>query len=298
MATLAQKLAVKADSARRASLRGITFWDDPAPPASTLGEYIQGQRAARVALNPRGNVAAFVARYGTIAGPDFLAALDNATQLAQGTSSFAGSFGAVGSIAGGAIGLVGGLVMGLIPTERNAAEARWDAIVSAMPPLQRFGVAASIKPVAARACESESEILPGGSALDRCGPWRWANDPPLGHSPWGGPIGRTVNLLERLARRPWLPPGVSMDTPEHKSLLALWVVLFCAGAHDDGKMPWEMRAMWPLIAGGNVAPMLVAECGPYSNVKLGKLRAQAVERGITTIFNPPLSPQMRKALAG
>lgn len=236
-------------------------------------------------------------RFSAVAGPEFIGAIESATSGAELGYSLGSSVGTYGAIGGVAAGFLAGLVSGLVPTARNNAEAAWDRVIESMTPMERYACVAQIRPIAEANAKSEDTFFLGGSLLDRCGPWRWANDPPLGHSPWGGPVGRTVNLLERLARKPWLPLGFERETPENKRVVALYILLFCAGAHDDGAQPWQMRAMWPLIAEGRVAPQLVREFGEWSNVRLGDCRAQAQRMGLRSLWRAPLSPSMRKALA-
>ena len=283
----------------------VSFWFDPPPPAKTFREYVISQKSRSRA--PRASAqAAFTERFSRVAGPDAFAAVEQglafggigATVGAAAGAPIAGIGGVIGGIAGAVGGFVAGVTAGLVPTARNEAEGQWDRIVGAMSPLERYALFPTMRNVAINNLRAQSLVLPGGSAQDPAGPWRWADDPPLGHSPWGGPVGRTVNLLERLFRVRCVPSSISSDPPADRDTLALYVILFCAGAHDDGKRPSDMRAVWPLLANGQTAPELVREFGPYANQRLGDLRATvAPARGIRTIWNPVLTPSMRAAYA-
>jgi hypothetical protein len=281
-----------------AYMQGITRFYDPVLPPNTLREYVTKQRDLRVSTQRGPAIQAFATRYSSVAKPDALKAIGQGFQTATQVADMAKALGPKGVAIGAAVGLIGGFVAGIIPTEQNAAEAQWDSIVEAMSPIDRYCVFAAVKPIAVRNCRKQGIILPGGNPLDPVGPWRWADDPAGGHSPWGGPVGKTVNFLERLFRQPCVPDSVLNDTQIQRDQLALYVLLFCGGAHDDGKMPWEMRAVWPLLAEGRTAPALVKEFGPYSNVRFGELRAMARRRGITNIWNPILTPSMRQVLRG
>lgn len=275
---------------------GITKLFDSLPRPKSLREYVKGQKYTAQFASKSFALQQFGARYSAVASPSFIAAVGQGFSTATTVADLAKVGGPKAAAVGAAIGFMGGLIGGLIPTERNEAEAKWDAVVAAMPPIDRYLVFAGVRPIANNNCRQQGIVLPGGTPFDPCGPWRWADDPEGGHSPWGGPVGRTVNLLERLCRQPVVPATVANDTLEQKSQLALYILLFMAGAHDDRRMPWQMRAMWPLIADGKVAPPLVAEFGPYSNIRLGELRRIAVLRGIRDIWNPILTPSLRVEL--
>lgn len=282
----------------------VSFWFDPPPPAKTFGEYITGQKSRSTA--PRASAqAAFVERFSRVAGPDAMAAVQQGLAFggvasavgAAAGAPIAGIGGVIGGIAGAVGGFVTGVTMGLVPSERNAAEGQWDRIVGAMSPLERYALFPTIRNVAANNLRAQSMVLPGGTPQDPGGPWRWADDPPLGHSPWGGPVGRTVNLLERLFRVQCVPSSISSDPADERRVLALYLVLYCGGAHDDGKRPSDMRAVWPMLAEGRTAP-LVREFGEFANQRFETLRGSVgPAAGIRTIWNPVLTTSMRAAYA-
>ena len=283
----------------------VSFWFDPPPPSTTFREYVISQKSRSRA--PRASAqAAFTERFSRVAGPDALAAVSQglafggvaASVGAAAGAPIAGIGGVIGGIAGAVGGFVAGVTMGLVPSERNTAEGQWDRIVGAMTPLERYALFPTLRGVANNNLRAQSMVLPGGSPQDPAGPWRWADDPPLGPSPWGGPVGRTVNLLERLFRVRCVPASVARDPATDKETLALYVLLFAAGAHDDGKLPTDMRAVWPMLENGQTAPELVTELRALRAVRLGELRSQrGPARGIRTIWNPVLTPSMRAAYA-
>lgn len=283
----------------------VSFWFDPPPPAATFREYVISQKSRSTA--PRASAqAAFTDRFSRVAGPDALNAVSQGLAYGGAAAAVGAAAGApiagIGGVIGGVVGAVGGFLtgvtMGLVPSERNAAEGQWDRIVGAMTPLERYALFPTLRRTANINLQAQSMVLPGGSAQDPAGPWRWADDPFLGHSPWGGPVGRTVNLLERLFRVRCVPASVARDPAADRETLALYVLLFCSGAHDDGKLPTDMRAVWPLLENGQTAPELVNEFRALRSVRLGELRSQrAPARGIRTIWNPVLTPSMRVAYA-
>lgn len=283
----------------------VSFWFDPPPPSSTFREYVISQKSRSTA--PRASAQnAFAERFSRVAGPDAFKAVEQglavggvaATIGAAAGAPIAGIGGVIGGIAGAVGGFIGGVTAGLVPTARNEAEGQWDRIVTALSPLERYALFPTMRNVAANNLRAQQLVLPGGSPQDPGGPWRWADDPPFGHSPWGGPVGRTVNLLERLFRVRCIPQLGAGDSQEDRDTLSLYVVLFCAGAHDDGKRPSDMRAVWPLLANGQTAPELVREFGQWANRSLGDLRNTiAPQRRIRTIWNPVLTPSMRAAYA-
>ena len=217
-------------------------------------------------------------------------------QTATAVADMAKAAGPKGVAIGAAVGMVGGFIAGIIPSERNAAEAKWDSVVQAMSPIDRYLVLGTIQPLATDNCRKEGKVLQGGTIMDPCGPWRWADDPRGGHSPWGGPIGRTVNFVERLFLMPVVPNSVANDSDVQKDQLSLYLLLFMAGAHDDEKKPTDMRFMWPIIESGRATPPLVSYMAKYKDAYLGTLRDLAKLRGINNIWNPLLTPSMRSQL--
>ena len=272
---------------------GITRLFDPAKRPKTLRQYIRAQRDIVNVVGRDAAVRQFAARYSTIASPPLMEAVGKGFQTATSIADMAKAAGPKGVAIGAAVGMVGGFVAGIIPSERNAAEAKWDAIVQAMTPIERYLVLGTIQPLATDNCRKEGKVLKGGNVMDPCGPWRWADDPAGGHSPWGGPIGRTVNFVERLFLMPVVPNSVANDTDIQKDQLALYVLLFMSGAHDDRKKPTDMRFMWPIIESGRAAPPLVSYMAKYKSAYLGTLRDLAKMRGINNIWNPLLTPAMR-----
>lgn len=281
----------------------ITRWYDPPKPPKSVKDYVVYQQDIRRFRDRTLRAQAFASRYRAVAGPDGLAAVNQGLSL-MGTASSIGSFaGPLGTAIAGGIGMMGGLIMGLVPTERAAQRAQWDTLVATMSPIERYGVFAGVREFANRAVRSEGVILEGGAPYDPCGPWRWATDPEWGHTDWGGPVSRTVELLERLFRQPCIPPEVELDTEKNKRSLAFYVLLFCAGAHDNRRTPGAMRAVWPMLSEGRTAPPLTRYFAQWKDTQLGVLRARAsspTSKADTFVFksiwNPLLTPMMRKVL--
>ena len=275
---------------------GITKLFDPAKRPKTLRQYIKQQRNVSGIVERDAAIRQFAGRYSTIASPDMMKAIGQGFQTATQVADMAKAAGPKGVAIGAAVGMVGGFVAGIIPGERNEAEAKWDAIVQTMTPMERYLVLATIQPLATSNARKEGKVFEGGNVMDPCGPWRWADDPEGGHSPWGGPIGRTVNFVERLFLMPVIPNSVANDSDVQKDQLALYLTLFMAGAHDNRRNVDNMRFMWPVIESGRSAPPLVSYMVKYKTVNLGLLRELAKRRGINNIWNPLLTPNMRAEL--
>jgi hypothetical protein len=275
---------------------GITKLYSPLKRPKTLREYVKQQRNISGLVGRDAALRQFATRYSGVASPDMMKAIGQGFQTATQIADMAKVAGPKGVAIGAAVGMVGGFVAGIIPTERNEAEAKWDSIVSAMSPMDRYLVLATIQPLATDNARKEGKVFEGGTIMDPTGPWRWADDPELGHSPWGGPIGRTVNFVERLFRMPLVGNEVANDSETQKDQLGLYLVLFMAGAHDNRRKVSDMRYFWPIIESGRAAPPLVEYMKKYKEVDLLTLRQLAVLRGINNIWNPLLTPSMRVQL--
>ena len=265
-----------------------------------FGDYLAGlqkTRSLRAELLRRSKYgASAIARYRAVAGPSFASALETGSQLGETVGSLAAAGGPIAQGAAILGGMLGGLVLGIIPFERNAAEEQWRKFTSALKPIDRYAILSQLRSVALENARRERKEFPGAIPGDPLGPWRWADDPPLGHSPWGGPVGRTVNLVEILAENTMVPQETADDNTSEKRFVALYTLLALAGAHDDDKTPEQMRALWPRFENGTISPVHTPYFMKLKTRKLGVLRASASSQGIRGIWNPPVTPGIKKAL--
>lgn len=276
----------------------VVYWNDPTedPPhiralfasgkfGNTVLAY-QERRTLRDRLSDRAALSrAALARYRTPNAPSFAQILASGDAL----SATGMQLGAVGGTAGQAVGAVGGLlaglVLGVIPTERNQAESEWRALTGAMQPIDRYCLSGQLQPIV--------DAMFAQQGMASLGPFRWADDPPLGHSPYGGPVGRMVALVEILLERPFIP-ATPLENPRELEFLALYVACFAAGAHDDTKKLQDMRELWPRLRDGRIAPQFVDYFRRWAEQPLSELRSRAKTYGVNTVFNPPLTPSLQR----
>lgn len=237
-----------------------------------------------------------IARYRNVAPPSFATALDTGTVVSEQIGSMAAAAGPVGSAVGAIGGLLGGIVLGVIPFARNEAEDSWRRFTAQLQPIDRYAILSQLRFVAVRNAREERKVFPGGTIADPTGPWRWADDPPLGHSPWGGPVGRTVNLVEILAEKQMVPDSCATDTTSEKRFVALYLVLALGGAHDDDKRPENMRELWPRFENGTISPIHQPYFMELKTRTFGELRANAPTQGLRSIWNPPITPGIERAI--
>lgn len=287
----------------------IVFWNDGPDSRESealratgrYGDFIQAnviENKLREALARRGAVSReILSRYSQPAGPDFAAAVAaslGGASAGMGLGAQLGGPVAAASVGGAAF--LGTLIKELVPERRMAAEAAWARVVDSMTPVERYGLLAYVRPIATENARAENKVFQGGSVGDPCGPWRWADDPPAGHTIFGGQISRTVALMETLFRQKCVPDSVSQDNTATTQVMALYLLLAVAGAHDDEKQCWQMRELWPYLRDGKTAPAYQEYFRAQNNKQLGALRRQANEGLIHTIFNPPISPAMAREL--
>lgn len=276
----------------------VSWWAEPATDpaieallatgrAGDVVAALQRRRALSSELNSRDRIAReALSRYRAPNAPTFVEAIDTGLALSNAATNIGGGFGPIATAATGIGGFVAGVVAGAIPFARNEAESQWRGLCGSLQAIDRYAVAANMEPAARAAYNAEGLSLPS---------FRWATDPWGGHSPYGGPVGRIVALVEIMLEFP-LIPELSFDNEREKRLVALYVACFVAGAHDDDKPLSAMRALYPRLADGRIAPGLQGFMQGWSNQAIGAIRAEARSVGITSIFNPPITPSIERAL--
>ncbi|MFY7699841.1 MAG: hypothetical protein ACOVQH_06175 [Burkholderiaceae bacterium] len=263
---------------------------------ATLTEYVLIQR--RGPLRGYARARASLATVRDVAGPDAMDAINTGFSIGELTGGIGAAFGPLGGVVAEAVGFVGGIALGLWPAQRMDALARWRTIVGSLSPVERFGVLVGSYPIVKRALSKEG-ANPQPSA------YRWGTDPPLGHTAWGGSVSNTVFMFEAMFEIGDVVPGFAVGRDGNTALdyqrFSTWLLCFVGGFHDNEKKVSEMRHAWPLLTSGRIAADLV----PFLNSStlsgqktLGQLRRELASLGVPNLWDPPVIPSLRKALAG